>query len=154
MLLVALFLTAGSIGTMTPEALGQETILLQEGDVWDYFKGTEEPTPDELGAPTLEWADLDFDIDDSWLTGPGGIGYGDGDDQTVLDDMRDNYASVYMRTFFEVDDADAVGAGDAEGVAAAAEVHGGDFFDLRQRIHRRNVVGPRLREARVATDLR
>jgi len=33
-----------------------------------------------------------------------GIGYGDGDDATVLDDMRGNYLSVYLRQRFILED--------------------------------------------------
>ncbi len=64
-----------------------------EGDTWRYFKGTTEPPAD--------WADVLFD-DSAWLSGPGGWGYGDGDDMTVLGDMPDNYLSIYVRRSFYV----------------------------------------------------
>jgi hypothetical protein len=52
---------------------------IERGDAWRYLKGTREPSPDPLGgAPTLAWTGIDFD-DSGWLTGPTGIGYGDGD---------------------------------------------------------------------------
>ncbi|MCG8683558.1 MAG: DUF1800 domain-containing protein, partial [Desulfobacterales bacterium] len=38
------------------------------------------------------------------LSGPTGIGYGDADDATVLNDMRNSYSSVYLRHSFPVDD--------------------------------------------------
>ncbi len=64
------------------------------GDDWDYFKGNR--------AVDEEWREVDFVPDDSWLVGPSGIGYGDDDDATVLDDMANNYIAVYMRIEFDV----------------------------------------------------
>jgi hypothetical protein len=60
-------------------------------------------------APPAEWRDLGFD-DSSWLSGPTGIGYGDGDDATVLRDMRGKYTTVFMRRTFDLADASAVKA--------------------------------------------
>ena len=79
---------------LTFEATGQ-TVLIEEGDEWRFFKGTEEP-------PSV-WNVLDFD-DSSWETGPSGFGYGDNDDATMLSDMRDNYLSIYTRKSFEIED--------------------------------------------------
>jgi hypothetical protein len=64
------------------------------GHEWRYFKGTEEPP--------ANWKELSFD-DSGWLRGPTGIGYGDGDDATVLDDMRGRYVSIYTRRLFYVE---------------------------------------------------
>jgi len=68
--------------------------LVSPGQIWRYFKGTEPPS-----NPPEAWKAIDFD-DSSWQTGPGGFGYGDNDDATVLDDMRGNYLSVYIRKEF------------------------------------------------------
>lgn len=73
-----------------------DTLLLDVGEEWKYFKGSEEPSD-----PADAWLEPDFD-DSSWLTGATGIGYGDGDDATVLDDMPGNYLSVFCRKSFEV----------------------------------------------------
>ncbi|MEC9476745.1 MAG: DUF1800 family protein [Planctomycetota bacterium] len=78
-----------------------ETPLIEIGEEWKYLKGTEEPTPDALGEPTTGWAQPGFD-DSTWLTGPTGIGMGDNDDATVLDDMENNYISFYARKAFTV----------------------------------------------------
>ena len=43
-----------------------------------------------------------------WESGFTGIGYGDGDDVTVLDDMEDSYVTVYFRKTFQVADAAAI----------------------------------------------
>lgn len=64
------------------------------GDEWQYFKGTREPPP--------AWNQLGFVPTADWLGGPTGIGYGDGDDVTVLDDMLGSYASVFCRREFEL----------------------------------------------------
>ena len=76
-----------------------QVCLIDIGDDWSYFKGTEEPSPDGDGLPTTGWTDAAFD-DSLWTIGASGIGYGDGDDTTVLDDMEDLYSSVYLRATF------------------------------------------------------
>ena len=62
--------------------------LVREGDTWSFFRGRREPPRD--------WRAIDFD-DRSWESGPSGFGYGDDDDQTVLEDMRGRYLTVYTR---------------------------------------------------------
>jgi len=79
-------------------SLGPDTLVSAESETWRYFRGTTEPS-----GGTTAWTAVDFD-DSSWPTGPGGFGYGDGDDATVLDDMRGNYTTVYLRHTFTVDD--------------------------------------------------
>ena len=74
---------------------------------WKYLKGTQEPTPAVGGEPTLDWAQLSFN-DTGWTSGGTGLGYGDGDDRTVLNDMSGNYVSVYLRRRFNVSDPDAI----------------------------------------------
>ena len=80
-----------------------DTILIDLGAGWKYFKGTEEPAPAPIGTPTTMWTATEFD-DSRWLRGFTSIGYGDGDDATVLSDMRGNYISVYLRRRFTLDD--------------------------------------------------
>ena len=80
-----------------------ETALIELGDEWNYFKGFGEPSPDVTGAATTEWTQLGFD-DSTWLVGPTGIGMGDGDDATVLDDMDNNYTCFYARKVFNIAD--------------------------------------------------
>ena len=63
------------------------------GDTWKYLKGTAEPP--------AAWNTDGFD-DTAWLSGASGLGYGDGDDATVLSDMRNTYTTVYMRRLFDV----------------------------------------------------
>ena len=80
-------------------------IVIDLGPGWSYYKGRSEPSPGAEDAPTTQWASIDFDDRDrDWLPGVTGIGYGDGDDATVLTDMRGNYRSIYMRRRFTVND--------------------------------------------------
>lgn len=65
--------------------------IIAAGDLWRYREGTT--------YPGEGWNDLGFDAQD-WLIGGTGIGYGDGDDQTELGNMRYNYYTVYMRYSF------------------------------------------------------
>lgn len=80
---------AGSVSSVN-------TVFVEIGDTFRFFKGRSEPS-----MPVEEWRQVDFD-DSTWLTGPTGIGYGDNDDTTVLNDMQGSYVSVYFRRAFEV----------------------------------------------------
>jgi serine/threonine-protein kinase len=68
--------------------------IVPEGATWRYFTGRTAPSS---GA---EWIQPDFD-DRGWPQGPGGFGYADDDDQTVLADMRDGYSTVFLRGAFD-----------------------------------------------------
>ncbi|HNQ91155.1 MAG TPA: DUF1800 family protein [Verrucomicrobiota bacterium] len=81
----------------------REDTFLPLGAGWKYFKGRQEPSPQPDGSPALDWTLPGFD-DTSWIDGATGMGYSDGDDATVLTDMRNQYASVYLRRPFTVDD--------------------------------------------------
>jgi predicted phosphodiesterase len=70
--------------------------LVPVGATCRYFKGRREPS-----IPSTLWRRVAFD-DSSWLSGPTGIGYGDGDDATTLADMTNAYLSVYLRLRFDV----------------------------------------------------
>jgi len=78
--------------------LVDDTYLVEAGPAggnWRYLKGTAEPPAD--------WMSTDFD-DSPWPQGESGFGYGDGDDTTILSDMRYNYLSVYLRKSFNLTD--------------------------------------------------
>lgn len=68
--------------------------LVLHGQTWRYFLGTREPS----GALNTQWAQRDFN-DSTWAQGPGGFGYGDNDDATVLS-MSGVAMSVYIRREF------------------------------------------------------
>jgi len=76
--------------------------LIKPGDLWRFFRGWTEPSD-----PMEAWRQLDFE-DQSWEEGPSGFGAGDGDDATVLNDMQNNYVSVYIRKEFAIDDTSAI----------------------------------------------
>lgn len=67
-------------------------------DTFSYWEGSQEPN--------ALWRNLNFN-DGSWKKGPGGFGYGDGDDQTVLNNLN----SVMVRKSFNIDAVDSVIAG-------------------------------------------
>jgi hypothetical protein len=63
-----------------PPAEGdQGTVIIAEGAEWQLFRGTQ--------APPEGWSQPGFD-DSAWEKAPTGIGYGDEDDKTILEDMR------------------------------------------------------------------
>ncbi len=91
-----LFTTTGASPALTIELVGGGGDLIVPGDDWRYFRGTADPSD-----PADAWQEVGFD-DDSWDIGPSGFGYDDGDDATVLDDMEDNYRTVYIRREFTI----------------------------------------------------
>ncbi len=62
-----------------------------DNDTWEYFPGT--------SAPDADWNDVTFA--GLWLTGLGGFGYGDADDNTTI---ASGTISVYYRKTFNVAD--------------------------------------------------
>ncbi len=67
-----------------------EALVLAE-NTWKFRIGNSEPP--------LNWFQSDFN-DALWLSGPGGIGYGDNDDATIIDSTY----SIYLRKEFNVID--------------------------------------------------
>jgi len=76
-------------------------LLIGKHASWKYFAAPAKP-PEAWNQPSFN--------DASWKSGPAGFGYGDGDDRTVLSDMRGRYASVYIRTTFDVKSVAEIGA--------------------------------------------
>jgi hypothetical protein len=73
--------------------------LINSGDDWRYFEGT--------AVPQTNWQSIaDTSLDGTWQTGPGGFGYGDGDDATVLN--MSTYRTVYIRQEFTVNPGDLI----------------------------------------------
>ena len=72
--------------------------LIEQDSVWRYRRGTE-----EASSPREAWRNLDFD-DSDWQEGATPIGYGFGDENTVLSDMQGNYTTVFMRRKIDVPD--------------------------------------------------
>jgi hypothetical protein len=65
-----------------------ETVVFED-DSWKYLEGTFEPD--------TNWRKLAFN-DASWLQGIGGIGYGDADDNTIINPVT----SLYLRKTFTI----------------------------------------------------
>lgn len=76
-----------------------DSAIIDDDEIWTYRKGE---TP-----PPADWHSQGFSPV-GWETGPTGIGYGDGDDATVLADMRDGYISIFCRKEFDIADVDAI----------------------------------------------
>ncbi|MEM7234166.1 MAG: lamin tail domain-containing protein, partial [Planctomycetota bacterium] len=77
------------------EELPADSVLIENSEVWRFLRG-QDPYPED-------WTDVDFD-DSDWESGATSIGYGDGDDATVLEDMEDSYLSFAARKRFVVED--------------------------------------------------
>src|SRR5688572_25298567 len=74
------------------------TPLVQHSNDWRYRFGT--------NAPQTDWESAnDGSLDTTWLTGPGGFGYEDGDDATVLTVMSNRFSTLYIRREFVVSNA-------------------------------------------------
>ena len=86
--LLPLFLNPSTVVAATP--------LVNHGDSWRYRLGT--------NAAQADWQTAaDAGLDGSWLTGPGGIGYGDGDDATdIRAAMSNKCTTVYIRRAFAI----------------------------------------------------
>lgn len=88
-----------SVRIEDPSAPGSTTTFVPRGATWRFFRGRAEPP--------AAWAEAGFD-DGAWESGPAGFGYDDGDDATLLTDMRGNYTTLYIRRSFQLADASAV----------------------------------------------
>ena len=74
------------------------TTLIPLGAVWKYL--------DNGSDPGKSWRDPGFD-DSKWASGPAQLGYGDGDEATVVGfgpDPSHKYITTYFRHTFEVPD--------------------------------------------------
>ncbi len=86
-------------GLTTVEPTPPRHLVAAQSSGWRYRRGSS-----EASNPRGAWREVDFEEDGSWRSGRTPIGYGDGDDNTVLDDMRNSYSTVYLRHGFDVDD--------------------------------------------------
>ena len=82
-----------------------EIQLVNNSDEWKYFIGLAEPSGGIFDPRVLQpeplhilWGDSDFN-DSAWSSGPGGLGYDDGDDATVVN-IRNVAISLYIRQPF------------------------------------------------------
>lgn len=80
---------------LNADASSNQVLIADSDSAWHYRKGTS-----EASTPTTAWRKLGFEIDATWQIGHTPIGYGDGDDNTSLDDMRNGYSTVFLRHGF------------------------------------------------------
>jgi hypothetical protein len=100
------WLFSSSEGASPPRLTVEHSAVRREqaiglGDTWAYFKGTRDPPE--------AWKENGFTPGAGWAAGPTGIGFGDGDDATVLRDMQGSYVTVYCRKDFIVSSPSEVG---------------------------------------------
>ena len=72
--------------------------LVQKGSTWRYL--------DNGTQPAVNWPEASFD-DSAWASGPAELGYGDGDEATVISfgpDSNNKYITSYFRQSFDVVD--------------------------------------------------
>ena len=75
---------------------GKSHTAIEKGAEWHYLDGGKEPQ-DSL------WTSLSFDAKkEGWKSGKAGFGYSDDDDETLIEDMQDNYLSIFIRREFEI----------------------------------------------------
>jgi parallel beta-helix repeat protein len=83
------------VGDFSFDVASSQVDLVRHGDLWRYFKGFSEPV--------TNWQTIaENELSEAWLSGPGGFGYGDGDDATLLTDMSNGYTTVYIRQAFTI----------------------------------------------------
>jgi len=79
-------------------------MLMPRGSVWKYL--------DDGSDQGMDWILPGFD-DATWASGPAELGYGDGDEATVVafgPDAADKYPCTYFRSSFEVSDPSTIGS--------------------------------------------
>src|SRR5439155_12021045 len=94
---------AGQLTVQVGTPAAPATPLVNHGDTWKLRKGTNEPVATWM-------TDSDAALDATWVSAPGGFGYGDPGivgEATTLSDMLNNYTTIYIRKSFNV--ASAVG---------------------------------------------
>lgn len=92
-----------SIGLFRLTAPARELTMIETGSVWKYLDTGVDPGPD--------WTKNSFD-DSGWSSGPSELGYGDGNESTVIGygpDSRKKYPTTFFRTRFTVSDPAVIG---------------------------------------------
>jgi hypothetical protein len=93
--LFTLLIIAGFLMFVNGQSVNHWETVIYNNDTWKYFIGSSEPDS--------EWRLLTFN-DAAWAQGPGGFGYGDNDDNTIISTCT----SVYLRRKFNVTDTGAI----------------------------------------------
>ncbi|NND31546.1 MAG: fibronectin type III domain-containing protein, partial [Saprospiraceae bacterium] len=90
------FISSGFVGLSMAQ-----TTLVPYSSTWSYSDLAQEPAVQGM----LPWKDLDYN-DQSWSQGQAQLGYGDGDEQTII---GDSVLTAYFRHDFVVNDASIFG---------------------------------------------
>lgn len=87
---------AASLLSLASTSSADTWLYVSQGDPLKWFPGSSEPDPG--------WFATSYASPPSWKSSDEGygIGYGDGDDSTLLTDMMGNYLTVYVRSHFQV----------------------------------------------------
>lgn len=93
---------AADAGNLAAPPYSPNAHFTRQATDWLYRKGT--------SAPAANWFLPAYTPDGTWLTGTTSIGYGDGDDSTVLTDMQNSYTTLYFRKTFNVPDPSSLGS--------------------------------------------
>jgi len=101
---VQIAVLAGFLAALSAPPAQADTLLAKDAGNWRYHKGTTEPSD-----PRTDWRNEDYD-DSAWSTGQAPFGYGSeaheaADCNTVLGDMLNTYATLFLRKTFAVTDA-------------------------------------------------
>ena len=89
--LLIILLTLTSWHLAQSQAVNHWETAVFNNDIWRYFVGASEPD--------TNWRSLSFN-DENWAQGPGGFGYSDNDDNTIIP----HCSSVFLREVFNIPD--------------------------------------------------
>jgi parallel beta-helix repeat protein len=84
------------------ESAATVSVLVERGSTWKYY--------DHGSSPGALWNTLNFD-DTAWSSGAAQLGYGDGDETTLIDygsNANNKYITTYFRLSFNITDASSV----------------------------------------------
>ena len=82
--------------TLKDHSAGEQKTIISQGEEWEYLAGGKTPEDNT-------WTGLSFESKDTdWKKGKAGFGYGDNDDETVLEDMQNKYAKIFIRKEFTI----------------------------------------------------
>ena len=81
-------------GDRLPQAGSEAKPLVRRGETWRFLRGH--------APPPRAWKEPSFD-DRVWESGPSGFGFADGDDETIIHDMRGRYLTLYTRKSFRAE---------------------------------------------------
>lgn len=90
-----------SSGNVPASSGAPANFILRNDSNWRYRKGFTFPANDGDGN---DWTENGYDdsVDGQWLTGQAPFGFGDGDDNTLLNDMEDGYITTFLRHEFTI----------------------------------------------------